>query len=59
MAEKCAEGYCEVPEKNVSSLQQMATPCTDDNQIPPEDDETTGEVSAVCAQIVLKCLYKA
>ena len=29
----------------------------DDHLIRPEDYETTGELSAVCGQIVLKCLY--
>ena len=43
----------------LSSLQQVATPCIDDHQIPPEYFETAGELSAVCAQMVIKCLYLA
>ena len=42
-----------------SFLQQVATPCIDDHQRPLEDNDTAGEVSAIFAQIVLKCLYLA
>ena len=52
-AEKCVEIYCEIAKKCVSFLQQVAT-CRDDHQIPPEDYETAGELSAACAQIVVK-----
>ena len=31
----------------------------DDHEIHLEDYETTGELSAVCAKIVLKCLFLA
>ena len=58
-AEQCFERYHEFGQKDVSTLQQVATPCMDDHQIPLEDYETTGELSAVCAQIVLKCLSVA
>ena len=51
-AEKRVERYCEFGKQHVFSLQQVATPCIDDHLIPPEDNETTGELSAVCAQIV-------
>ena len=54
-AEKCIEIYY-ASAKNVSSLQQVATPCIDDHLTPPEHNETTGELSAVGAQIVLTCL---
>ena len=37
----------------------MATPCIDDQLIPREEYETTGVLSAVCAQTGLKCLYVA
>ena len=56
-AEMCFERYCESAKNNVSSLQQVATPCIDSHLVPPEDCETTGKLSAVCAQIVLKCLF--
>ena len=32
--------------------------CIDDHQIPPQDYEITGELFAVCDQIVLKCFGK-
>ena len=50
-AEESVERYCELAKKDVSSLQQVATACIDDHQIPPEDYATTGALSAVCAQI--------
>ena len=31
--------------------------CLDDHQIKPEDPEIVGELSEMCTQIVLKCLY--
>ena len=45
-----------ITKEKVSSLQQVATPCIDDHLIPPEEYETNGKLSAVCAQMVLKCL---
>ena len=58
MPKKCVvERYCDTAQKDVSTLQQVATPCTDDHQIPLEDNETTRELSAGCAQVVLRCLY--
>ena len=58
-AEICVERFCQLAKKDMSTLQQVATPCIDDHQIPREDYETTGEFSAVCVQIVLKYLYLA
>ena len=57
-AEKCVDRYCHLA-KNVSSFQQVATPCMYDHLIPLEDYETTGELFAARAQIVLKCMYLA
>ena len=53
----CVERYCEWAKKDVSSLHQVATPCIEDQRIPPEDHDATGELHAVCAQIVVKCQY--
>ena len=39
--------------------QEVATPCMDDHLTPLEDFERNGELLAVCAQIVLKCLCLA
>ena len=33
-AEKCVDRHCECAKKNVSSFQQLATPCIDDHPIP-------------------------
>ena len=54
---KCIERYCESAKQDVSTLQEVATPCIDDDRIPPKDYETTGEHSSVCAHVVLRCLY--
>ena len=43
-APKCVERYFGSAKKDVSSLQQAATPCIDDHQIPPEDYATTREL---------------
>ena len=58
-AEKCVERYCELARKDVSPLQEVASPCKDDHQIPPEGQEQIREFTVVCAQIVMKCLYVA
>ena len=51
--EKCVERSFEFAKKDVPFLQSVATPCVDDHPIPPEDFEVQGELSDVCAQIVL------
>ena len=55
-AETCFERFCELAKKDVSSLHKVATRCIDDYQIPPEDSETTWELSAVC---VLRLFWNA
>ena len=57
--ENAWRAYSELARKNVSSLQRVATQCSDDHQLSPEDCETKGELSDICAQIVMKCLYLA
>ena len=57
--EKCIDRSCHLAEKDVSRLKQLDTPCMDDHQMVPEEFETKGELSPVCAQIALKCLYFA
>ena len=37
--------------------QNNSTPCIDDHQLKEEERESVGELSKVCSQIVLKCLY--
>ena len=36
-----------------------ATPRKDDHQFKEEENESVGELSTVCSQIVVKCLYLA
>ena len=38
---------------------KVATPCMDDHQFKEEENQSVGELSTVCSQIVLKCLYLA
>eukprot|EP00973_Karenia_brevis_P060395 8404329-Karenia_brevis.AAC.1 len=43
----------------MSSLKYFAKPCIDDHELAPEDFETAGALTDVCARIVLKVLYQA
>ena len=45
--------------KRLNNFCNVATPCTDDHQVKEEENESVGELSTVCSQIVLKCLYLA
>ena len=36
---------------------RVATPCMDDHQFKEQENESAGEKSTVCSQIVLKCLF--
>ena len=58
-AKKCVEKYCERTNKTTQQLYKVATPCMDDHQFQQEENELVGELSTVCSQIVLKCLYLA
>ena len=57
--EQCVLRYLELAAKPASCLKKVATPCIDDHQLSPEDFTTKGELSHVCARIVLKALYAA
>ena len=41
------------------SKTKVSTPCLDDHHFMKEELESVGELSKVCSQIVLKCLYLA
>ena len=57
---KCVERYCEFANKTSRQLHKVATPCMDDHQFKEEEEtESVGDLSTVCSQIVLKCLYLA
>ena len=58
-AKKCVERYCELANKTTQQLYKVSTPCLDDHQFKEEELGSVGELSKVCSQIVLKCLYLA
>ena len=57
-AKKCVDRYCELANKTTQRLHKVATPCLDDHEC-KEEKGSVGELSHVCSQIVLKCLYLA
>ena len=57
-AKKCVERYCELANKT-QQLYKVSTPCIDDHHFKEEELKSVGELSKVCSQIVLKCLYLA
>ena len=59
-AKKCVERYCELANKTTQQLYKVSTPCIDDHHFKEEEEmKSVGELSHVCSQIVLKCLYLA
>ena len=58
-AKKCVERYCELANKTTQQLYKVSTPCIDDHHFKEEEMKSVGELSKVCSQIVLKCLYLA
>ena len=58
-AQKCVERYCELANKTTQQLYKVSTPCIDDHHFKEEEMKSVGELSKVCSQIVLKCLYLA
>ena len=58
-AKKCVERYCEVANKTTQQLYKVATPCMDDHQFKEEENGSVGELSKVCSQTVLTCLFLA
>ena len=55
---KCVERYCEL-EKKTQQFYKVSTPCIDDHHFKEEELKTVGDLSKVCSQMVLKCLYLA
>ena len=58
-ARKCLERYCVLANKTTEQSHKVATPWLDDHQFKDEENESVGEFSTVCSQIVLKCQYLA
>ena len=58
-ANKCVERYCELANNTTQQLYKVSTPCIDDHHFKEEELKSVGELSKVCSQIVVKCLYLA
>ena len=58
-AKKCVERYCELANKTTQQICPVSTPCIDDHHFKEEETKSVGELSNVCSQIGLKCLYLA
>ena len=58
-AKKCVERYCELANKTTQQLYKVSTPCVDDHHFKEEEMKSVGELSQVCSEIVVKCLYLA
>ena len=58
-AKKCVERSCELANKTTQQLYKVSTPCIDDHHFKEEEIKFVGDLSQVCSQIVLKCLYLA
>ena len=58
-AKKCVERYCELANKTTQQLFKVATRCLADHQFKEAEMGSVGELSKVCSQIVLKCLFSA
>ena len=57
-AQKCVERYCELANRTLQQLYKVATPFLDDHQF-KEELGSVGELTKVCSQIVLKCMFLA
>ena len=58
-AKKCVERYCELANRTTQQLHKVSTPCIDDHHFKEEELKFEGNLSKVCSQIGLKCLYLA
>ena len=58
-AKKCVERHCVLANRTTQQLYKVSTPCIDDHHFKEEELKSVGELSKVCSQIVLKCLYLA
>ena len=56
-AKKCVERYCELANRTTQQLYRVSIPCIDDHHFKEEEWKSVGELSKICSQIVLKCLY--
>ena len=58
-AKMCVERHCELANKTTQQLYKVSTPCIDDHHFKEEELKSVGELSQVCSQTVLRCLYLA
>ena len=58
-AKKCVDRKSELADKTTQQLYEVSTPCIDDHHFEEEEMKFVGELSQVCSDIVLKCLYLA
>ena len=58
-AQECVGRYWELANKKTEQFFNVSSPCLDDHHFKKEELESVGELSTVCSQIVLKCLYLA
>ena len=59
-AKKCVGRDGELANRTTQQLYKVSTPCIDDHQFKEEEElKSVGDLSDVCSQIVLKCLYLA
>ena len=58
-AKNCVEQYCELANKTTQQVYKVSTPCIDDHHFKEEELKYVGDLSKICSQIVLKCLYLA
>ena len=58
-AKKCVERSCELSNKTTQQLYKVSSPCIDDHHFKEGEMKSVEELSQVCSQIVLKCLYVA
>ena len=58
-AKKCVERSCELANKTTQQLCKVSTPCFGGHHFKEEELKSVRELSKVCSQIVLKCLYLA
>ena len=56
-AKECVERYCDLANKTTPKPFTITTSCLDDHQFKEEELESVGELSKICSQMVLKCVY--
>ena len=56
---RSVERYCELANRTTQQLYKVSAPCIDDHHFKEEEMKSVGELSKVCSQVVLKCLYLA